>query len=48
MVEYEEYRIKDASEMLNLNYSTAKSIIRLFRLTGVVDRKNHRPIPMMS
>ena len=43
MVEFEDYRIKDASEMLNLNYSTAKSIIRMFRLTGMVNRKNERP-----
>ena len=43
MVEREDYRIKDASDSLNLNYSTAKSIIRLYRQTGIINRKNEKP-----
>ena len=28
--------------MLNLNYSTSKSIIRMFRLTGNIERRNKK------
>lgn len=34
MVEVDRVSTKEASNMLNINYSTAKSIIRLFRKTG--------------
>ena len=29
--------VKEASKALNINYSTAKSILRMFRLTGKID-----------
>jgi transposase len=35
MVEVEKVRIKVASTKLDINYSTAKSIIRKFRHTGI-------------
>ena len=28
--------VKEASKALNINYSTAKSILRMFRLTGKI------------
>lgn len=36
----ENLRIKDAAVVLNINYQTAKSIIRRFRATGKIQRSN--------
>jgi hypothetical protein len=33
-------KIKDASQLLNINYQTSKSIMRLYRQTGKMDRSN--------
>ena len=32
------YSIKDAAQTLNLNYSTAKTIIQVYRKTGRIDK----------
>ena len=32
--------LKDAAEILNINYSTAKTIIRIFRIEKRVEKKN--------
>jgi DNA-directed RNA polymerase specialized sigma24 family protein len=37
MVDIEQWPTKDASKALNINYSTAKSILRNFRHTGRID-----------
>lgn len=37
LIEREKWAIKDASEELKLNYSTAKSVLRLFRNTGKIE-----------
>lgn len=39
-MEEENLRIKDAAIILNINYQTAKSIIRRFRATGKIIRSN--------
>jgi len=40
MILDEHMRIKDAATALNINYQTAKSIIRRFRAAGLADRKS--------
>lgn len=42
MVEKDRWVAKDASEELGINYSTAKSILRAFRLHGKIDIKPKR------
>ncbi len=43
LVKDQNYSIKDAAQALKLNYSTAKTIIQVFRKTGRIDKvdKNH-------
>ena len=40
MIEVQGVRIKDAARDLKINYQTAKSIIRRFRVTGKIVRCN--------
>ena len=38
LVKKHNYSIKDASQMLNINYSTAKTILQLYKKVGRIDR----------
>jgi DNA-directed RNA polymerase specialized sigma24 family protein len=40
MVEVEKWPVKEASQVLKINRSTAKSMIRLFRMTGRIEIKD--------
>ena len=40
LVYLKEYLLKDAAKALNINYSTAKTILRIFRLEKRVEKKN--------
>jgi len=44
MVEIEKVPIKEASEILQINKATAKSIVRLFKMTGRIDIKARKII----
>ena len=35
-----DYLLKDASKILGINYSTAKTILRIFRIEKRIDKKN--------
>jgi hypothetical protein len=35
-----DYLLKDASKILGINYSTAKTILRIFRIERRIDKKN--------
>jgi transposase len=45
MVEADNYSIMQASDHLNINYSTAKSILRMFRFTGRIETKKKKSYP---
>jgi hypothetical protein len=34
------YLLKDAANLLNINYSTAKTILRIFRIEKRIEKKN--------
>ncbi len=38
LVKDKTYSIKEAAQKLNINYSTAKTILQLFRRTGRIDK----------
>lgn len=38
LVKDKNYSIKEAAQKLNINYSTAKTILQLFRRTGRIDK----------
>jgi hypothetical protein len=40
--------LKDAAKMLNINYSTAKTILRVFRKEKRIDKKNSKKQCMTS
>jgi len=40
MVYLKDYLLKDAAKLLNINYSTAKTILRIFRIEKRIDKKN--------
>jgi hypothetical protein len=42
LIDIEGMRIKDAAAYLKLNYHTAKSIIRRYRVTGKIERANRK------
>ena len=37
-----DYMLKDAAKLLNINYSTAKTILRVFRKEKRIDKKNSK------
>ena len=40
--------LKDAAKMLNINYSTAKTILRVFRKEKRIDKKNSKKPDLFS
>lgn len=40
--------LKDAAKMLNINYSTAKTILRVFRKERRIDKKNTKKLEGMN